>query len=271
MVSDSPPALHDLVDLSKYPLPEGGAAGERPSWLEAQRQSLETEGFAHLPGFLNARALDAIRAEVEVLFATEGLPFRSSEEHNISLFQEDTETEAKLPLQSSSKMLVAADQLSPGSPLLALYNSSEFLAVLAQILDRPVFRSVDPMNKVHLNWYGPADALGWHHDNSEFAFNLLLSQSAVGGDFEFVKDSLGDTKRICAAVGPKSESVVSRLPMEAGSALIFRGHDSMHRVTKVLEGPPRISAIFNFASQEGGGLIEDYTRRRFFGRSLAAS
>ena len=46
----------------------------------------------------------------------------------------------------------------------------------------------------------------------------------------------------------------------------------MHRVTPVAaaeDGCVRITAILNWATTEGGGLINEYTRKKFFGRALS--
>ncbi|CAE8580977.1 unnamed protein product [Polarella glacialis] len=128
------------------------------------------------------------------------------------------------------------------------------------------------MNRVHLNRFALGDGLGWHHDNSEFFFNLLLQQSPSGGKFEFVPNSEGDMAKVRTALqSVVPDGFVHSEPEELapGGALLFCGRRSMHRVTPVADDAlPRMTAILNFASEPGGGIIEEYTRRKFFGRSL---
>ena len=137
------------------------------------------------------------------------------------------------------------------------------------------------MNAVHTNRYGDGDGLGWHFDNSEFFVNLILAQSANGGLFEYAPQSSEGHEAILAALGEgdnsrmmwRGRSAVASMPeLRAGSLLLFRGQRVMHRVTPVRapndsEGA-RISAILNWATVEGGGMINEYTRRKFFGRTL---
>eukprot|EP00933_Yihiella_yeosuensis_P041866 TRINITY_DN36270_c0_g1_i1.p1 TRINITY_DN36270_c0_g1~~TRINITY_DN36270_c0_g1_i1.p1 ORF type:complete len:307 (+),score=46.74 TRINITY_DN36270_c0_g1_i1:83-1003(+) len=266
----------DIVDLRRYPLQSLSSEGssseevaEAQRIVSACRKSLETDGYLVLPRFLSEEGLKAAVTEAESLFSS-GIAFRSSEDHNITLYEDESSRDS-LPLQSSSKWLVAADQMPASSVLQQLYQLPWLLDFVSGILGKQVFHSADPMNCLHLNRFGPGDGLGWHHDNSEFFFNLLLQQPGSGGDFEYVVDSRDDEARQRAALEPSPPSgLVKHQPEElaAGGALVFRGRHHMHRVTPVVGDKPRLTAILNFASQPGGGLIEEYTRQKFFGRSL---
>ena len=50
-------------------------------------------------------------------------------------------------------------------------------------------------------------------------------------------------------------SAVVRPRLEAGTMIVFRGRENLHRVTPVgAQDGPRVSAIFNFSMEDGGGL-----------------
>lgn len=72
---------------------------------------------------------------------------------------------------------------------------------------------------------------------------------------------------------PRPDAAIRAVPqIRTGSLVIFRGAESMHRVTRVEASPTgdlgrarRVSAIFNF-NPPGAGMLTPYTREKFFGR-----
>eukprot|EP00747_Dinoflagellata_sp_TGD_P167914 gnl/TRDRNA2_/TRDRNA2_193230_c0_seq1.p1 gnl/TRDRNA2_/TRDRNA2_193230_c0~~gnl/TRDRNA2_/TRDRNA2_193230_c0_seq1.p1 ORF type:complete len:315 (-),score=49.06 gnl/TRDRNA2_/TRDRNA2_193230_c0_seq1:198-1142(-) len=256
----------DVVDLAKYPLDRLGTPAAR-EFLESRCAQLNAENILILRGFLTQSAVAAVLEEAKARFNTPGLPFESSEDHNVMLDEEERVGPlAKLPLQVSAKWLVAADQLPASSPLLAMYESEELVTFVSGLLGAQVYHSADPMNRVHLNRFDAGHGLGWHHDNSEFFFNIQLQTPQSGGELEYVVNSRPHVQTIVDTVSGTAET--SRPVVEAGDAIVFRGRQSIHRVTQVVGDIPRITAILNFASAPGGGIIEEYTRMKFFGRNL---
>ena len=253
-----------------------------PALRRRCRAQLARRGYVHLPDFLADSALAAMLAE-EAAAHRAGATFRSSEDHSVALGGAAA-GDARLPPQRSSKWLLAHDQLARASPLRALYDSAELRDFVSAVVGAPLFRSADPMNAVHTNRYGPGDGLGWHFDNAEFFANLVLAQppAGAGGAFEFAPRSARGLAAVRAALREgdggrrrwwRGRRAVAALPeLRAGSLLLFRGARMMHRVTPVVtaeDGRVRITAILNWATTEGGGLINEYTRKKFFGRALS--
>ncbi len=250
-----------MVDLDKYPISDA-------SFVESCRKKMDSEGICYLPRFLKETDRAQLSAEAAGL---RGDAFRSSESHNAYLAEDDTDFAKDHPRnisQASQKRLIAYDQIPESSGLKALYHSSEMKSFVQSVLSLDnVHVSADPMNAVHLNYFGEDDALGWHFDNSEFFVNLLLQRSDGGGAFEYVVDSRtaddpnydGVADILCGRREPLRVEAVS------GSLIIFRGNKSIHRVSPVTDGE-RITAILTYES-EPGVKMNDYTRQKFFGRA----
>eukprot|EP00929_Paragymnodinium_shiwhaense_P081783 TRINITY_DN42891_c0_g1_i2.p1 TRINITY_DN42891_c0_g1~~TRINITY_DN42891_c0_g1_i2.p1 ORF type:complete len:179 (+),score=32.70 TRINITY_DN42891_c0_g1_i2:84-620(+) len=142
----------DAVNLDRYPLHQLHTAdGQR--FLEEQRRKLQAESLLVLPDFITSVGIQAIQQESRKLFDTPSLAFRSTEDHNIMLDENSSNEFSTLPVQQSSKWLVAADQMPSSSLLKSLYKSAEMVRFVSGILGTQVYHSADPMNSLHLNDY----------------------------------------------------------------------------------------------------------------------
>ncbi len=67
--------------------------------------------------------------------------------------------------QHSSKTCVTYDQVSPASPLHALYNWDPLLEFLAAVLGKEqLHRTADRLGALNVHIYHQGDELGWHFD-----------------------------------------------------------------------------------------------------------
>ena len=125
------------------------------------------------------------------------------------------------------------------------------------------------MGRFYLNIFDAGDELGWHFDNSEFSVSLILQPAEDGGSFEYAPASRQAVEQM--EDFPPNESLREALgvqspPLRAGDLYLFCGRNSLHRVSPVRSGQ-RINAILTFNEDESA-LMNEYTRRKFFGRSL---
>jgi len=137
---------------------------------------------------------------------------------------------------SSSKGCITTDQIPLYSPLHPLYNSAEFQQFLCAVLgEQALYEYADPLSSINLHYAAAGQELGWHFDNSSFAITLLVQKPDHGGVFEYVKDlrcAAGDDMNydgVAAVLDGNTE--VSRLTMDPGCLVLFRGRNSLHRVT----------------------------------------
>jgi len=223
-----------------------------------------------MPKFLTPLALEAFLAEERAKHdaqETSHVKYEHTTEFNSDL--QDGATARHLEV--TEQWVVGYDQLELDSALKSLYHWEPMLQFVRGVLGQCVHLSSDPMNKLHLNRYLPGDSIGWHHDKSEFFFNLILQQPTSGGQFEYVHASAGKHELVQRVVEEGERDQVQAPLLDGGTVVIFRGKENLHRVTACEGERSRITTIFNYASEEGGGMLDDRTRQLFFGERRAAS
>ena len=127
----------------------------------------------------------------------------------------------------------------------------------------------DPLSAVNIHYANEGQELGWHFDNSTFAITLLIEKPEAGGEFEYVKD-MRDAERNelnFDAVGNLLDGVVdtSVLTIDPGSLVLFRGKNSIHRVSPVIGKKTRMMAVLAYNTKPGVQLSES-ARMTFYGR-----
>ena len=164
---------------------------------------------------------------------------------------------------------LAEDQLSLTSPLRALHGSTAFRRLIGDIVGvSGLYGYVDGLSSVNVLVFHTGHELGWHFDEAEYAVTLLLKSAASGGTFEYVRNLRSIDRANFAAVQELlagGGGAVSLDHVRAGDLILFRGRDSLHRVTPVCAGAPRIVAVLSYDSRPDRRLSE-HDRDLFFGR-----
>ena len=200
--------------------------------------------------------------------------FFAASTHNIWL----TPPDESLPTEHifnrqirSTKGLLADDQVSANSALRAVYDSADFRDFIAAVVGtQRVFPYDDDLSSINVHFHRDGEELGWHFDNSSFAVTTLIQAPEGGGQFEYVKDlrdsANNDQNFDGVARAVDTDEGVETLSFEPGDLVLFRGRDSMHRVTPSAGSTTRILVVFAFNTQPGIGLSES-AKRTFYGRS----
>jgi len=255
--------LHELIDLSRYPIDDA-------SFRASCKAQLDAHGVLLIPEFLNNSALETIASEGD---ANRDKAFYTVSDHNVYLMPEDTDYAQDHPrnrLVSSSKGCITTDQIPPHSPLRTLYNNDDFKAFLCSVLDeQALFEYADPLSSINLHYASEGQELGWHFDNSSFAITLLIQEPDAGGSFEFVKDlrdtAAGDMSYEKAGDVLNGKAQTEALDMNAGCLVLFRGRDSMHRVTPTAGHKTRMLVVLAYNTEPDISLSES-ARMTFYGR-----
>jgi hypothetical protein len=234
------------------------------------KDTLDEAGALVLPGFLTPAAIESIQRDGE---ANRHLAYYTVDKHNVYLRPPDPSFPPDHPRNrqvSSSKGCITTDQIPAASALHALYEAQPFRDFVRSVLGEPELHAyADNLSSVNLHFAAAGQELGWHFDNSSFAITLLIQKPEQGGAFEYVKD-LRDADRgelnydACAAV-LDGETPVQTLRMEAGTLVLFRGRNSMHRVTPVEGARGRMLAVLAYNTKPGISLSES-ARLTFYGR-----
>lgn len=240
-------------------------------YIATCKATLDTDGALVLADFLSPEAIDQVIAQS---LRQQGNVFYADSTHNVYLTDPNPELAAEHAFNrqiTSTKGLIADDQVTTDSPLRTLYDDAAFRSFLAAVLGiDQVYPYADDLSSINVHFADQGRELGWHFDNSAFAVTLLLQAPDGGGVFEYVpavRDSAaGDLAfdRVDAVLdGTES---VKTLAFEPGALVLFRGRDAMHRVTPVQGDTTRLLVVFAYNEQPGITLSES-ARTTFYGRN----
>jgi len=255
--------LLDVVDMIRHPL-------DNEQYRTECKFTLDRDGVLVLKDFLHPEVVGSIQQEG---IDAQSKAFYTASNHNIYLKPADPDYPSDHPRNKeivSSKGCITTDQIATHSALHLLYDSEDFRSFLCHVLgESRLYEYSDPLSSINLHYASENQELGWHFDNSSFAITLMIQEPIDGGKFEYVKDvrdaergemNYTHTARILAGkVEPTS------LGMQAGTLVLFRGRNSIHRVTPVVGARTRMLVVLAYNTKPGISLSES-ARMTFYGR-----
>ena len=256
-------SLNTIVDLRLYPL-------DQAAFRVQCKNTFEKNDVLVLPGFLTSDTVNHIVIEGNT---SHDKAYFTNSDHNIYLKPTDPEFAADHPrnrLVSSSKGCITTDQIPDDSVLRTLYENAAFKAFLCEILNESaLFDYADPLSSINLHYAAHGQELGWHFDNSSFAITLLIQKPEAGGVFEYVKNvrdaDRGEMSYEQAGEILDGNAPVKTLSMDAGALVLFRGRNSLHRVTPTQGDITRMLVVLAYNTEPGIALSES-ARMTFYGR-----
>ena len=261
------PEIEAILDLGRYPLADLASDRGR-ALVDRCRRELAAEGACQLDRLLRP---DAIRSVVEEAIGLAAMAFRTEAVHNVyfvDIPSEAAEDDLRAVTVRSAKRALSWKHFDDGSPLRTLYEWDGLVAFLREVLELPsLYRDADPVGACSVMFYDANDELGWHFDNSEFAVTLMLQACEAGGAYEFVpatRSAEDENVASVQAVLAGERDLVRSLEIEPGTLTLFRGRNSLHRVTPVAGSRVRMNAVLAYASDPDHEL-EPLTRELFYG------
>ena len=256
--------LADIVDLDRFPLAD-------PAFRAECRAQYQATGVLEMEGFVRPAAIEAVRRDGE---AGRAGVYAKREEHTVYLSKPDPALPADHPrnrMVVSTKGCLTDDQIGAASPLRALYNDATFQGFLCAVLDEAAMHPyADPLSSINLHFHEQGQELGWHFDNSSFAITLMVQAAESGGLFEYVPNlrdaDAGDMNFDGVARVLDGQTPVTALNAQPGTLLLFRGRNSIHRVSPNGGKRTRMLAVLAYNSQPGISLSET-ARMTFYGRT----
>ena len=151
-----------------------------------------------------------------------------------------------------------------------IYDSADFRRFLAAVVgEDALFEYADPLSSINVHFADEGQELGWHFDNSSFAVTLLLQAPHAGGQFQYVRDlrdsDAGDMNYQGVSDVLDGQMAPTDLDIAPGTLVLFRGRNSMHRVTPAIGPLTRILVVLAYNNTPGISLSEA-ARMTFFGR-----
>lgn len=252
-----------LVNTAKHPL------GDSAYRVKCKR-TLEQDGVLVLHDFLLADSISSIRSEGS---ENQHLAYYTTGEHTVYLAPQDPAHDENHPVNrqvTSSKGCITTDQIPQQSLLRQLYNSPVFKDFLSTVLqEAALYEYADPLSAINLHYASDGQELGWHYDNSSFAITLLIQKPDGGAEFQYVKDVRdADSGEMAFDATGKildGELPVTTLSMDEGSLVLFRGRNSMHRVTPTAGDVTRMLVVLAYNNMPNVSLSKS-ARMTFYGR-----
>lgn len=240
-------------------------------YIDRCRRTLDADGALVLRGFFTDDAVQQVldasdQRQSEAFFTT-------TSTHNVYL----TPPDPSLPPDhvfnrqiTSTKGCLADDQIPVESPLREVYDSPTFRSFLCGVLGiEEIYAYADSLSSINVHFHCDGQELGWHFDNSEFAVTLLIRSPNAGGVFEYAPSlrdaNAGDLNFPGVADVLDGQITPLTLDFAPGDLVLFRGRNSMHRVTPSLGPTARILVVFAFNTEPGIGL-SDSAKETFYGR-----
>lgn len=255
--------IKSIINLDRCPI-------ESVEFRSSCKQTLIDNGALVLNDFLTETAINSVQKEGE---ANKHRAFFTSSAHNVYLQPTDASLPADHPRNRtviSSKGCITTDQIPNDSFLRSLYYSEIFRDFLCEVLNvKSLFEYADPLSSINLHYASNGQELGWHFDNSSFAITLLIQNPTSGGVFEYIKDvrnaDNGDMNFEAVARILNGETPPQSLLLNTGALVLFRGRNSMHRVTPVVGDRTRMLVVLAYNTSPGISLSES-ARQTFYGR-----
>jgi hypothetical protein len=250
--ADSPP--EDLLDLARYPILDLKAPAA-VALARNCRQQLDRSGACELPGFLKPEAVELLVREGDTLSS---VAYHSVARGTPYLEPPDPALPADHPrciLDDTSVGVIAYDQFPADSPMRRLYEWDGLMAFICAALGKEkLYRYADPFGALNLAVMRSDERLHWHYDMTDFVTSIALRAAERGGDFEYVplirsagNENYPHVQRLL--LGDTSEVV--RVPMHAGTLLLFEGRNSIHRVTPIHGAITRLVALLAYDTKPG--------------------
>lgn len=255
--------ISDIVNLERHDI-------TKEVFVAACKDRLDRDGVLALSEFLQPAALSLMLDES---LLKQKRAYFCDQSHSVYLTPNDPAYSRDHPANRqviSSKGCICDDDIDENSPLRILYNSDTFQSFVAGVTgDAELHPYADPLSSINVHYASRGQELGWHFDNSSFAITLLIQKPDAGSRFEYIKD-LRD-----AAAGQMNYDGVGALldgnldpevlMMNPGTLVLFRGRNSIHRVSPNESDKTRILAVLAYNSDPGVSLSES-ARMTFYGR-----
>ena len=260
--------MRELLDLDRYPVDRlGSAAGD--ALVEACQLELAAQGMFNLPGFVRSEVIARAATELRPRIDTQAFTHRRW--HNIYFRREVPGLAPDHPALrqfDTISQTLCGDQIAD-TIVGRIYDWTPLADFLAAVMEKPrLYLMEDPLARVNVMGYREGEALNWHFDRSQFTTTLLIQEPLAGGAFQYRTDLRSEEDPnydgIVRFIEGRDPSVQT-LPQKAGTLNVFKGKNTVHRVTPVEGDRDRIVAVFSYYERPGV-LFGAEERIGFYGR-----
>lgn len=261
--------MRDILDLDRYPVDRlGTPAGD--DLVASCQAELAAQGMFNLPGFVHPAVIDLAAEQLKPLIET--VSFTHKRSHNVYFRREVPGLAPDHPALRTFDTIsqtLCGDQIAD-TIIGRIYDWTPLADFLAAVMEKPhLYLMEDPLARVNVMDYRAGEALNWHFDRSQFTTTLLIQEPKGGGEFQYRTDLRSDDDPnydgVVKFIDGK-DPLVKSLPQKAGTLNVFKGKNTVHRVTPVEGDRDRIVAVFSYYERPGV-LFSAEERMGFYGRA----
>jgi hypothetical protein len=260
--------MRELLDLDRYPIDRAESAGYAELVAYA-RGELAAHGMFNLDGFVRQGAIE--RAAAEILPLSDGISYTHQRRHNVYFVDRVAGLAADHPalLQFDTVHHTLCDDQLTGTIVHRIYEWAPLVEFIARVMDKPeLYLMRDPLARLNVMDYRPGEALNWHFDRCPFTTTLLIQAAEQGGEFEYRSDLRSEADQNYDGVARllRGEDPDVRVnPLAGGTLNVFKGRNTLHRVSPVRGTRKRLVAVFSYYDRPDV-LFSREERIGFFGR-----
>lgn len=249
--------IQDIVNLDIYPVTDPNNPA-RQVLVEQYRSDLQSNLYCTLPNFVTATALAAMSAEAKSL---QHEAYHNNSLRNCYLHQQQDSAlqhdHARNLQDRSSTRMIAYDQIPEASPLKTFYHHEVVRSLISEIVgEGELFDNEDPYQPVNYVCYQNGDESSWHFDaDNSFTMTLMIQPSDYGGEFQMSPHTRSNENQnyddVAKVLRGESSDTVVCVGREPGALCIFKGCNSLHRVTPVQGDKLRVMGVFVYEFDPG--------------------
>jgi hypothetical protein len=261
--------MREVLDLERYPLDRPESAAFQ-ALVRGCQEELEAEGMFNLPGFVRAAEIARCAAAMQPRLDSES--FTHQRWHNVYFLKQVDGLSPDHPALSQVRTVnhtLCHDQIRD-SVIARIYEWPPMATFLAAVMEKPSLHVMDdPLSGVNVISYREGETLNWHFDRSQFTTTLLIQSPEVGGEFQYRSDLRSDedpNHEGVARLLRGEDGAIRTLPVTPGTLNVFRGRNTLHRVSPPSGRKDRIIAIFSYYDRPGVSFSAE-ERMGFYGRT----
>ena len=263
--------IGSIINLNEYPIHEPHSA-KTLEFMQESHDSFVRDGIFALRGFVFPEMVEKIVSELAPKI-NQNKMCECNVQHNIYQFDDDDPFFDSLHPRNAkmhSKFFnLPNDEISNESIMRRVYDwdlMTRFISALVygNVHDpRSLYRFDDPLAALTCNVLFDGNIVDWHFDQAPFTVIILLQHGEVGGLYEVAPETLysnvGGYEYDYSLHGDIINEVKSTLNVNSyrfnpGDLIVHRGTHSIHRVTTVFGGTPRMTALFEYAPEQNMSL-----------------
>ena len=272
MLLETGHSIESLIDLRRYPLNRPNSSEYRDV-VNAAREALDRTGAVQMPGFLREEACAQMAGDALVRCgACDPLP-RARRTAYLTADPDERfpPNHPRNHFQQDNLKVIRGSRFSDNCLIHALAGLPDLARLFSEISGLRLFpMKSDAANRKKLagsfeqftvTVLSEGDHLFWHFDTMEIAVTVTLQAPDQGGVFEYVTNIRSAENQNYDGVYQVlkgDRSAVSTLLSPTGAINIFRGNNSIHRVSPVVGDRERVTITLAYTTDQDSEFDAGY-------------